>query len=76
MPTCQMMIDLNNIIFYQGDEANCIHSSLENALMYISNWKAKFQLIIQKQRCLKTTRRLQFVSAKVGKMGYRVTKIM
>ena len=37
MPTCQMMIDLNNIIFYQGDEANCVHSSLENALMYISN---------------------------------------
>jgi hypothetical protein len=74
MPNCTTMIDFN-IIFYQGDEASCVITSLANALMYINDRKAAFHLIKQKHRCLETTRRLQFVSAELGKMGYRVTKI-
>jgi hypothetical protein len=69
------MIDFNNI-FYQGDEASCVITSLANALMYINDRKAAFHLIKQKHRCLETTRRLQFVSAELGKMGYRVTKMI
>jgi len=75
MPNCTTMIDFN-IIFYQGDEASCVITSLANALMYINDRKAAFYLIKQKHRCLETTRRLQFVSAELGKMGYRVTKII
>ena len=49
-------------VFLQENEASCVVTSLANALIYINDKEGANELMKHKNKCLATTRRLQFAA--------------